>query len=26
VRALFTLERGRYRYLGDLELSPIELW
>jgi hypothetical protein len=26
VRALFIFERGRYRYLGDLELSPIELW
>ncbi len=26
VRAFFILERGKYRYLGDLELSPIELW
>ena len=26
VRALFIFERGKYRYLGDLELSPIELW
>lgn len=26
VRALFIFERGRYRYLGDFELSPIELW
>ena len=26
VRALFIYERGKYRYLGDLELSPIELW
>jgi hypothetical protein len=25
VRARFVFERGRYRYLGDLELSPIEL-
>jgi hypothetical protein len=26
VRAFFIRERGEYRYLGDLELSPIELW
>jgi len=26
VRAFFIFERGRYRYLGDLVLSPIELW
>jgi len=26
VRAFFIRERGRYRYLGDLDLSPIELW
>jgi hypothetical protein len=26
LRALFSFERGKYRYLGDLELSPIELW
>ena len=26
VRAFFIRERGTYRYLGDLELSPIELW
>jgi hypothetical protein len=25
-RAFLIRERGRYRYLGDLELSPIELW
>jgi len=26
VRAFFIRERGTYRYLGDLDLSPIELW
>lgn len=26
LRALFSFERGKYRYLGDLELTPIELW
>jgi len=26
VRAVFILERGRYRYLCDFVLSPIELW
>jgi hypothetical protein len=26
VRAFLIRERGMYRYLGDLELSPIELW
>ena len=26
VRAFYIRERGRYRYLGDLDLSPIELW
>jgi len=25
-RAVFILERGKYRYLGDFSLSPIELW
>lgn len=25
-RAIFILERGKYRYLGDFSLSPIELW
>ena len=25
-RAIFVLERGRYRYLGDFSRSPIELW
>jgi hypothetical protein len=26
VRALLIRERGKYRYLGDLELARIELW
>jgi len=25
-RAIFVLERGKYRYLRDFSLSPIELW
>jgi hypothetical protein len=25
-RAILIHERGTYRYLGDLDLSPIELW
>ena len=25
-RAIFILERGKYRYLRDFSLSPIELW
>jgi hypothetical protein len=25
-RAILILERGKYRYLGDFSLSPIELW